>query len=130
MNYDWIEIAIMVFIVGVLAYVVWHGGAANPTSTGKLGRVIVQVKQDMRDIEHRVESIEQSLKKMASKDDIRLLDERIKANGVSADEIGKMVERDMATIRAEQRGNHEITLQTREGVRRLEDFFLAKGVGK
>lgn len=116
-----LEIAVMLFIVIGILVVVFRSGRANPENTGQLAKSINTVKTEVRDIESRIGHVEQSIAKMATKDDVRRLEQSIDSNARAAEQLG-------ATIEREMKGHREMADQTRAGVKRLEDFFLAKGV--
>lgn len=68
------QLAIIAFIVIVLGYLIWRGGAKNPVGTGGLDRRVTEIKTKVTEIEGRVEKIE---RKAASAEDIARLEKQL-----------------------------------------------------
>lgn len=98
-----IELFIMAFIIIGILVVVFRHGRANPENTGKISRDLMTIKGEVRELETRFEAIERSVGQMATK-------------------------ADLARIETKLDGHRELSDRTAQGVRRLEDFFLEKGV--
>lgn len=98
-----IEIAIMLFIIGGIFLVVFRAGRANPENTGTISKDVSALKSDVRKLESDVEAMRKSVGDMATK-------------------------ADLARIETKLDGSRELINVTAAGVRRLEDFFLEKGV--
>lgn len=109
-----IEIMIMLFIVIGIVVAIFKVGRANPENTGTLAKSINEVKaelgQEIDNVATRVSSLdgrvihlEQTMRGMATKADVKRLEAKID-------------------------GHHELANRTASGVKRLEDFFLEKGV--
>lgn len=98
-----IEIAIILFIVIGIVVAIFKVGRANPQDTGTLAGSIETIKREVRDVESRVGHIEQSVRGMATKADIERVEAKID-------------------------GHRELADRTASGVKRLEDFFLDKGI--
>lgn len=98
-----LEIMIMLFIVIGIVVAIFRVGRANPENTGTLGKSIETIKREVRDVESRVGHIETSMRGMATKADVKRLEGKID-------------------------GHRELADRTASGVKRLEDFFLEKGV--
>ncbi|MDM7964464.1 hypothetical protein [Blastomonas fulva] len=105
---------IMLFIVVGIVVAIFRVGRANPENTGslaksidavkaELGKNIDTVKTEVRELDTRVVHVEQTMRGMATKADVKRLEAKIDGH------------RDMAE-------------RTASGVKRLEDFFLEKGV--
>jgi hypothetical protein len=110
---DPVQWAIIAFIVIVLLYLVWRGGAANPESTGSLDRKVNVLSGQVSALSTRVGHVETGMKKLqddgASTKDITLLreliDERLKSQ-------------------------KELSEATNRNVQRIYDIMLEKGLGK
>lgn len=98
-----IEIAIILFIVIGIVVAIFKVGRANPQDTGTLAGSIETIKREVRDVESRVGHIEQSVRGMATKADIERVEAKID-------------------------GHRELADRTASGVKRLEDFFLDRGI--
>lgn len=121
MTGNWLETAIIIFIMAGIGVAIWKGGAANPEGTGSLGRKlghvdreVGQLAEQMRDVESRVEHIENVA---ASKADIKRLERSLEA-----------VKTQVATL-GENAAAREATLDhVKHQVDRLYDFIVNKGM--
>lgn len=109
-----LEIMIMLFIVVGIVVAIFRVGRANPENTGslaksidavkaELGKNIDTVKTEVRELDGRVVHVEQTMRGMATKADVKRLEAKID-------------------------GHRELADRTAAGVKRIEDFFLEKGV--
>lgn len=120
---NWFELAIIAFISIGIAVAIFRGGAANPESTGSLGRQLralqtevgkltsglAAVKKDVSGMESRVAEID---RRAATVDDIRRLENRV-------DEIAEAASARAATLE-----------HVRGQVDRLYDFIVKRGMEK
>lgn len=116
---NWFELAIIAFIGLGIAVAIFRGGAANPESTGSLGRKLSKlqadvsklggVKQDVAALQSRVAEIE---RRGATIDDIRGLE-------IKVDELAQQAAGRTATL------DH-----VKEQVDRLYDFIVKRGMEK
>lgn len=123
MGNNWFELAIIVFICIGIGVAIFRGGAANPESTGSLGRQISSLKtevgkltsgqagmkRDMSGMEGRVAEIE---RRGATVEDIRGLESRV-------DTLAETSAAGNATL------GH-----VKEQVDRLYDFIVKRGMEK
>ena len=123
MSGSWLEWAIIAFIVIAIGVVVWRGGAANPESTGSLGRkvsgldrTVNRLVTETEDIDRRVGEIERTAAKAS---DIKRLERQL------ADQqalLGQMREMVAASAKAaDLRG---------EQLDRLYNFIVERGMTK
>jgi hypothetical protein len=113
---DLFQWAIIAFVVLSIAVHVWKGGAANPQSTGKLGRQVSGLSGQVSDFSGRLSHVEDEIVELkgeaATVKDIQRVEEMIK------------------TARAEMHGHHELSKATNRNVQRIYDIMLEKGLGK
>jgi uncharacterized coiled-coil protein SlyX len=57
MHTSYLEWAIIVFITGGIAYSIWRGGAANPETTGALGRKISKLEVRVGAVDTQVSAL-------------------------------------------------------------------------
>jgi len=98
---DWLEFAIIAVIIGGIALAVFRAGAANPEPTGAIGKEVGTLKNRISHIEKAVAEIRASA---ATSDDIEV-------------------------IRAEMKGDRELSARTYASVQRIENFLIEKGLG-
>lgn len=72
---DWLELAIIAFIVIGIGWVVFRGGQANPESTGDLGQQLASLSSEQRGMNARLGELEKDVDRLdkdaASKADIK-----------------------------------------------------------
>lgn len=94
-GYSWIEIAIMLFIIGAIGLVVWKGGQANPEGTGTLGKQINRLDKDVGGLGKRLGAVEKDLERLdrdaATKADIQRLERSVVEADGKIDELIKLV---------------------------------------
>lgn len=123
MSESWLELAIIGFIIAGIAVAIFKGGAANPESTGSLGRELRQVKNKVGALDVKVDQIEQQVAGL---------------EGSSAKTVDlKRLETDLAELRKEVgalretvAGQHADIEHTRRQVDRLYDFIVERGMSK
>lgn len=107
MNLNWLELVIILFIITGIGVAIRHA-RNNPSSTGQLSRRITKVETTVKGQSVRIDHLESAIEKLAAntatKDDVRRLEQ--------------LIERDSATSE-----------KTWQAIKRIEDFFLAKGMG-
>jgi len=106
MTSNWLEYAIIVFIIVSIGAVIWRGGSANPEGTGSLGRKVVRLDGDVRkfggqvaEVERRLAEIERSTAKVS---DIKRLERGLAESDGKIDELIKLTA--AQTAAAEHRG--------------------------
>lgn len=105
---DWLEWAIITFIVLAIAYVVWKGGAANPESTGALGQKVNGLSGTVSRLDGRVKHVEQEL-------------EELKQEAATTKDIGR--------LEAQLKGANDLAERTYKSIDRIERFLIEKGLG-
>ncbi len=117
---DLIQIAIVIFIIGSLSFIMWKGGASNPESTGRLGRRVSSLSRSLTTLDGRVRAIE---------DDVKELELNM-ATTKDIESLGKSLEERTSTLRAEMKGHHDLSERTNRAVDRIERLLIEKGLGK
>jgi len=114
------EGTIIAFITLSILWHVWKGGAANPESTGSLGRTVNSLSAKVTTMSGKVENLETELdelkQKAATTTDIQHLEKS----------FGERIE----TVRAEAAGHKALSEATNRNVQRIYDIMLEKGLGK
>ena len=108
MNYNWLELAIIAFIIGTIGVVIWKGGSANPEGTGSLGRKVNVLDRDVRklggdfeDIERRLGEIERTTAKAS---DIKRIERQMAEQTGKLDKLGEIAAagQESAKLRGQQ----------------------------
>ena len=103
------EWAIVGFIIVSILWHVWRGGAANPESTGTLGRKLGSLSNDVAALSGRVDNVAEEIANLERESvrtgDIARLEAKIDGRAVLADRVWHSVER-------------------------IERFLIEKGLGK
>lgn len=151
-----LQIGIIVFIIGAMAFLIWKGGAANPVGTGGLQSGLKELDSKVSTIEGRVEEIDaervttkdvERLKEMIRDRDKRLdaldtdfdeLRDTINAKLAAIDVLGEKVDRidkQLPDLVRRQQALGETTSATASDLKlvgkqldRLYDFIVKKGV--
>lgn len=123
MSESWFELAIIAFILVGIGVVIFKGGAANPESTGSLGRQLRKVQSTVGTLGTKVDEIERQvvgLESSAAKTtDLKRLES----------DVGEL-RRDMSTLREAVAAQHADITHTRRQVDRLYDFIVERGMTK
>lgn len=107
MSNEWLEWAIIIFIVLAIAFVVWKGGAANPMGTGRLSRKVGHLTGEVSNLGTRMKHVEQEV-------------EELKEEAATTKDIARLEEKIA--------GHHALLERTSKGVDRIERLFIEKGV--
>lgn len=118
---DWLQLAIIAFILLSIGYVVWRGGQANPENTGDLGKAISGVEARVGSVDLRLSDLERDVQRLdeeaASKADIRRMEKALKDLQSEVSQIGK------------DAASREATLDhVRTTVDRMLDVIVNKGM--
>ena len=117
---DWIELAIIAFILAGIGVAVWKGGAANPEGTGSLGRKVNTISSKVSTLSVRLGHLESEFVEL-------------KAEAATTEDVAR-IEQLMAekfnTMRAEIAGHRELAERTHRGVDRIERLLIEKGLGR
>lgn len=123
MRGDGYELAIILFILLGIGWVVWKGGAANPEGTGTLGRRVNGISNKVSALSTRIEHIESDIEEMkhdaATSKDVQRLEQLVAT-----------VRAEMGAWRAEAAGDRKMSERTQHSVDRIERLILEKGLGK
>lgn len=111
---SWFEGAIVAFITLSILYHVWKGGAANPESTGTVGRKFTGLAAEVAGLGGRLRHVETEVKEL-------------KGEAATTKDIARIEER-INTVRAEAEGHRALSQQTNDSVRRIERIILEKGL--
>lgn len=122
------ELAIIAFIILGIAVAIWKGGAANPESTGSLGKKITTLDQDVKridgDLKHVRDEFDRLNSQAATKADIKRLERKVDEHCGAVEQVKKQVD-EMAVSAA----SREATLDhVKEQVDRLYNFIVNKGM--
>lgn len=113
---DWLEWAIIVFIVLSIGFIALRHGRANPENTGRIGRKVNDVASDVQALSGRLGFFEEEL-------------EELKRDAATVKDIARLEER-IQTVRAEMQGHHALSQQTNSSVTRIERLLIERGLPK
>lgn len=116
MRGDGYELAIILFILLGIGWVVWKGGAANPEGTGTLGRRVNGISNKVSALSTRIEHIESDIEEMK--------------HGAATTKDIQRLEGLIETVRAEMAGDRKMSDRTQHSLDRIERLILEKGLGK
>lgn len=128
---DLFQWAIVAFILGSIVVHVWRTGAANPESTGSLGRKVNglasqvsalsgRTAQQVSTLSERVGEMETGMKAL----------QRDSATRMDLASLEKLIDAKFDGVRTEIGGHRELSQQTNDSVRRIERIIIEKGLGK
>ena len=106
---QYLEGAIVAFIVASLLWFVWRGGAANPEGTGAVARRVNALRAEVGSLSGRVDKVASEVKKL----------ERESASTA-----------DIQRLEAKVDGKAELAERTWKSVDRIERFLIEKGLSK
>ena len=90
---DWLELAIIAFIMLGIGWVIFRGGQANPESTGELGQQLANLSSEQRGIGQRLADLEKDVDRLdkdaASKADIKRVEKGLSELTVQVAELAK-----------------------------------------
>ena len=93
MTTSFYELAIIGFIVAVMGFLIWRGGARNPVPTGGLDKSVTAIGTKLDGVQDKVNEIEDRVEAMEGKyakvSDIRRLERRLEAHDAKIDEVGR-----------------------------------------
>jgi outer membrane murein-binding lipoprotein Lpp len=117
---SWFELAIIAFIVLSIFYVVWRGGAANPESTGALGKKVDGISNKLTALSGRVGAVEKDF-------------DELKAEAATTKDIARLeqlLNERTQTLQAKIAGHVEVSQRTNHSVDRIERMLIDRGLGK
>ncbi|MDR6708154.1 archaellum component FlaC [Novosphingobium sp. 1748] len=123
MRGDGYELAIILFILLGIGWVVWKGGAANPEGTGTLGRRVNGISNKVSALSTRIEHIESDI-------------EEIKHDAVTGRDVERIegllatARAEMGALRVEIAGDRKMAERTQHSLDRIERLILERGFGK
>ena len=114
---DYLVIAIILLGFGVVLY---KGGAANPVGTGRLQRRVQQLAADVSSQGDKIEALETQVNVRVSGIEVQLreLSDRM------------ALKADIDAVRRELAADKAISERTWHAVDRLQNYFIAFGVGR
>ncbi|MGE0773536.1 MAG: hypothetical protein AB7L36_00635 [Sphingomonadaceae bacterium] len=112
---DWLDWAIIAFIIFGITYVVWKGGQANPEGTGTLGQKVSGLSGKVSALGTRIGHVEHEM-------------EELKQEAATTKDIARLEEK-LSTVRAEIAGDRDLAKRTYQSVERIERFLIEKGLG-
>lgn len=128
MSDNWLEMAIIAFIVIGMGVAIWRGGAQNPVSTGSLNRKVGRIAADMstimaefQGIDRRVTEIE---RRGATAQDIRGLERKFDEQNRCLSQLDTRLDGLIETVAAK---NATADVTARQ-VDRLYDHIVSKGM--
>jgi len=107
MTNAWMEWAIIAFIVGTIAWIVWKGGAANPMGTGQLSRKLGKLAGEVSTLAGRLHQTERELAEL---------------------KLEAATTKDIERLEARMEGQRQLSERTNRGVERIETLLLEKAV--
>lgn len=133
---NWIEGAVILFIIGVMGFLTWRGGAANPVGTGGLDKRMTSLSAEIKavdsevkgvvskvgEIEDRLEDMEKISAKVA---DIKRVERRMEAHDHKMDAVLA----DVAKLRTDSAAQAVQAAHTAKQVDMLYQHIVAKGMG-
>lgn len=92
MHENWLELAIIAFIVLGIGFVVFRTGAANPESTGAIGKQLRTLQKDVSSVKSEVSAVKDEMggidrrvteidRRTATTDDIRGIEKKLDEHG-------------------------------------------------
>lgn len=130
MSENWLELAIIAFIVLGMMVAIWRGGAQNPVSTGSLNRKFGKMATDLGALKTEVDAMNIRVTEIdrrgATSDDIRGIERKLEEQAKCLSELddGQTAIREMAASRgAKLDATHDL-------VGRLYDVLVPRGLGK
>lgn len=120
------ELAVIAFVVCGIAYAVFRQGQANPEGTGKIGKELSALKEDVAAIKGTVDGVEKDVKSVNGK--VNLLDRKvteIERASVTADDIAML--RELIEAKHEARGERISSIQSDVSI--IKNFLIEKGLG-
>ena len=128
MTGNYLELAIIAFILLSMFYLVWRGGQANPESTGDLGRRMGRMEGKMTTISSELGTLDKRMgeldRRAVTVTDMARLEGAVAAHEHRFDDMAGVLHELRAAI-----GEHKSTSEhTRRQVDRLYDFIVEKGL--
>lgn len=124
MRGDWFELAIIAVIIIGIGYTIWKGGAANPESTGSLGRRLAKIDAEVR-------ALKAGETRLATKDDLKLVHIRLSEQERGQEETRRALsalDRDITELRESASARHATLQHVCQQVDRLYDHIVNKGM--
>ena len=125
---QYLETAIIVFIVASIALIVWRGGAANPEGTGTLGRKLNALSGKVDTLDRDVRRIDTG---HATKADVARIEAALKSQKTVTTDMTRTVEGIETAVAdlGKDGAAREATLgHVKEQVDRLYNFIVNKGM--
>lgn len=122
------ELAIIAFIIVSIGVVIWRGGAANPESTGSLGRKISTLDRDVKQLDSEIRDVKSEFERLnsqsATKADIKRLERKVDDHCGAVEQVKQQVnELGLSAAAREATLDH-----VKSQVDRLYNFIVNKGM--
>lgn len=123
---NYLEMAIILVILGGFAAVFWKGGASNPVGTGALQNKMRKISQDLREMGDGYQRISQDVEALrgsaASSDDIARIQSDLEAEKTRTDKLFvtlEVVSTDIHALRKENATKNQVIDSLSKGVRTI-----------
>lgn len=128
MTENWLELAIIAFIVLGMMVAIWRGGAQNPVSTGSLNRKVGKIASDLNSIKAEFKGIDSRVTEIerrgATSDDIRGIERKLDDQGLCLQQLDTRLDGLSVTVAAKLASAEHTAKQ----VDRLYDHIVQKGM--
>ncbi|PTR11779.1 MULTISPECIES: hypothetical protein [unclassified Novosphingobium] len=117
---DWIELAIIAFILAGIGLTFWKAGSANPESTGSLGKKVNAMSSKVGTLSLRLGHLESEFAEL-------------KAEAATTQDVARieqLINERINTMRVEIAGHRELAERTNRSVERIERLLIEKGLGR
>lgn len=111
---DFLQWAIIAFIVLAIGFVVFRSGQTNPAATGALDTRLNTLQTQQGSLKTRLGHMEAEL-------------QELQANAATGKDIARL-EEVISTVRAEMSGHKEVSMRTSHSVDRIERLLLEKAL--
>lgn len=137
MSESWLELAIIVFIIGAIGFITFRSGAANPESTGSLNRKLTKLSTDLGGVKSDVAAVKSEVNRIdtrvteidrrgATTDDIRGIERKLEEHGRCLAQLDS----DLGSTRETVAAQHSDIEHIKRQVDRLYDFIVERGMSK
>ena len=128
MTENWLELAIIAFIVLGMMVAIWRGGAQNPVSTGSLNRKVGRIEADLGTLKSELRAVDTRVTEIdrrgATSDDIRGLERKLEEQGKCLSQLDSRLDGLSETVAA----SNSSAKHTSHQVDRLYDHIVSKGM--
>ena len=127
---DWFQWTVIAFVILSITWHVFRTGAANPESTGKLGRKVNGLAAQVSALSGRTATQVSAMSERIGQVEAQMTELRqVSATSKDVQALEKLVDEKCNSLRSEIDGHKEISQQTNRNVQRIYDIMLNKGLG-